>query len=271
MTGPSSGRTSRGSASELGGLIVFTAHPDDEFFCAGLIGALTHRGIPVHLVCWTGGEGGMSRRTRLLLTLPKRFHPRRIEMRRSARHLGATSLTFLPYVDYRSKAGLAAPVFDSTALKQEIADLMTQREAGMVVTHGSDGDYGHPAHQVLHRLVREVCCEAKGTSRPLLTFNANWASAPHARCLNQSDRADCVLDSRPYRRQKLQVFFSHRTQVGVLKSMVKESGSSLRELMHATRYEGYHCWNEGPLREQALKRFQDWTGTGSGGDKEISS
>lgn len=243
----------------MAGLLVFLAHPDDEFFCAGLIAATVRSGAPVHLVCWTGGEGGMSPRRRLLLGLPHAWRPRVREMKRSAARLGVTSLTFLGYLDPRPAHGLAAPDFDPAELTPRIAGLIAHHQPGLVVTHGSDGDYGHPAHRALHRIVRDVCCGPGRTPVPFLTFNASWTEAPEARFLNPHDTADVVLDSRPYRRKKLQVFRSHPTQGNALRSMIRTSGSSLRELLHKTRYEGYHCWNTGPLRTAALEKFREWT------------
>jgi LmbE family N-acetylglucosaminyl deacetylase len=243
----------------MAGLLVFIAHPDDEFFCAGLIAALVRRSIPVRLVCWTGGEGGPLPKSRYRLRFPYFLRPRIREMRRSAAQLGATSLTFLRYADPPPRQGPAAPLFEPSKLQRTLLHLIIHHKAEMVVTHGSNGDYGHPAHQALSHLLRELAREPGTAPFPLFSFNATWPGAPEVRFLNRDDPADCLFDSRPYLREKRRVLLAHLSQARVMKNLITTSNPSTTRLLRQTRFEGYRCWNETPLREAALLKFHAWT------------
>ncbi len=241
------------------GLLALLAHPDDEIFCAGLLAAVAGRGVPVHLVYWTRGEGGGSfRRRALWRCLPRAWHPRAGEARRSAAVLGAASLTFLGAIDPVAEGGLRAPVEDKT-LMPRLAALLEQHRPEMVLTHGSEGDYGHPAHQRLHQIAREAV--AQGGGYPLLSFNATWPGAPDARFLNRSDSADFIFDAQPFFRKKLAVMRAHRSQKGTLAAVAP--GASFRDLLRLGRYEGYHCWAEGERRTEALAKLRQWTAPGA--------
>jgi LmbE family N-acetylglucosaminyl deacetylase len=234
------------------GLLALLAHPDDEYFCGGLLAAAVARQVPIHLVYWTRGEGGGSPRRRLLWSwLPREWHPRAREARRSALQLGAASVDFLGAIDPPANPGLRAPAEDP-AVRARLAALLSGHAPEIVVTHGSAGDYGHPAHRELHRLAREVT-----ESHRLISFNATWPEAPVAAFRNAGDSADFILDSEPYLQQRLGIVRAHRSQRGVLASLTPEG--TLEGLLEATRYEGYHCWSEGEERDEVLERLARWT------------
>jgi LmbE family N-acetylglucosaminyl deacetylase len=241
------------------GLLVLLAHPDDEFFCAGLLAAVAARGVPVHLAYWTRGEGGSSpQRRRLWSLFPRAWHPRVTETRRAAAILGAASLHFLDAIDPVPAPDPRAPREEPERIRARLDELFSRCSPELTLTHGSNGEYGHPAHVRLHQIVREWIA---GAARyPLLSFRATWPGAPGANFSNADDPADFIFDSRPWFRQKVRLVRAHRSQRGVLESLARADGGNLRSLLRISRLEGYHCWSEGALRDAALENLRNWVG-----------
>jgi LmbE family N-acetylglucosaminyl deacetylase len=240
------------------GLLALLAHPDDEFFCAGLLAALTARGVPVHLVYWTRGEGGGSPRRRAFLRcIPRAFHPRVREARRAAAVLRASSVGFLGSVDPAPNPESRAPDDDVKSFQKKINPLLEKYRPELLVTHGSEGDYGHPAHLKLHQITRGLALPC-----PWISFNADWPGAPDAVFLNRRDRADFLLDTQPFSREKTEVIRAHRSQRPAFEAMAQKQGGSVGELLQLSRHEGYHCWNTGDLRNSALARLSQWATEG---------
>jgi LmbE family N-acetylglucosaminyl deacetylase len=241
------------------GILALLAHPDDEFFCSGLLAGAASRGVPVHLAYWTRGEGGGSPLRRLLWEcLPRTWHYREREARDAAAILGAASIHFLGAIDPAPKEGLQAPEGKDSDWLEGIERLRDRYNPQLLVTHGSQGDYGHPAHRQLHELARGIAGHSPECT--LVTFAATWRGAPAARFANEKDRADYVLDAFPFQEKKREVVQAHRSQKGVLESLVDGSPGSLERLLDASRLEGYRIWSEGPARTQALDLLQRWAG-----------
>jgi len=239
------------------GLLALLAHPDDEIFCAGLLVALSRQDVPVHVVYWTRGEGGMSRKRRAFWKcIPRALHPRVGEARRAAAVLGAASLTFLDAVDPAPDPELRAPGQRTTVFMKKLARHVKFLQPEMLLTHGSNGDYGHPAHLRLHQLAQQFI--EKKPDYPLLSFNATWPAAPAARFLNADDPADFVFDSHPYSSKKIDIMRAHSSQKLAFAAMAP--GGDVRELLRLGRYEGYHCWSTGEQRDSTLKKLKRWTG-----------
>jgi LmbE family N-acetylglucosaminyl deacetylase len=242
----------------MAGLLLFLAHPDDEFFCAGALAAMAAKKVPVHVVYWTAGEGG--RKSEPWWSWRGWSNPRRREAKRALRGFGLGTPKFLNYVDPDPRDGLQAPRYDPAILSQELDALVERWQPEIVLTHGSAGDYGHPAHQVLHRIVSAVLME-KGAPAPFfLSFNAWHPEIEPVRFLNRGDGADLILDSAPYAVLKQTVLEAHRSQYRVLAKLTGPESSGLDSVMERSRYEGYHCWDEEPKRKEGLLRFQTWTG-----------
>ena len=234
------------------GLLALVAHPDDEFFCGGLLAALAARNVPVHLVYWTRGEGAGSWRRRLFWNcFPQEMRPRVREARRVAALLPATSLDFLGSIDPVPDPDLRAPADSTPVIMERLSRLLSRHAPEMMVTHGSDGEYGHPAHRRLHQIARELL--AGNPSCPLLSFAAQLDPAPAVRYLNRGDPADFILDALPYEDQKHKIVLAHRSQTGVLESL---ADGTLDGLLRLSRYEGYHCWG---AKTPILEQLQRWT------------
>ena len=65
------------------------------------------------------------------------------------------STAFLGFVDDYRDIEQGHPSFDTNAARDAIHDLV--RDADVIVTHDSEGDYGHPHHQFVHRCVSLLC------------------------------------------------------------------------------------------------------------------
>lgn len=217
-------------------LVVFAAHPDDETVLAGGTLALcAERGWQVHLLIATRGEGGdlgkppLCSRTEL-----GDFRAR--ELRCASMALGAASLTLLGYVDPTVGPGdeLYAFEHDYRVLVDQISSHIKRLNADVVISHGSSGEYGHPAHLLMHAVVREAC---EQTGRGVL-FYSFAAQVPNHddHILNENDPAHLALDIRPWLDQKEAAALCHRTQHALFTR--RHPGASIREVMRFT--ESFH-------------------------------
>ncbi len=193
-------------------ILCLLAHPDDEIFCADLLARLTDRGHSLHLTCLTRGEGGRHYGDPPRATKATLGAVREREMRVAARVLGADGLTFLDYVDLPSTDdGHRSPEHDPAQLTEDLRTLIEAHAPALVLTHGSGGEYGHPAHKLLHeRTVAAV--DAIHPKPALYTFSAYHPEGPQHRDINRWDWADLQLETAPHAQTKLRALMCHRTQ-----------------------------------------------------------
>ncbi|MEZ5299901.1 MAG: glycosyltransferase [Verrucomicrobiales bacterium] len=169
------------------------------------------RGADVGIVCLTGGNAEAEGEER----------ERRGELVAAAAELGIAEVRFLDYPD--PPAGetgrLFAPEIDSILLVAELRSVLTQpRETDLVITHGSGGEYWHPAHVLLHDHVLRAAKSL--THCPFLaTFNAWSADNPLPQVSNRDDIANFSIDVRAYHARRLASLQRHATQ-GALESLV---------------------------------------------------
>lgn len=218
-----------------GGCLILIAHPDDEVFCSGLICELLSRGEQVHLVSFTRGEGGEqaepSQETKL-------GNIRENELQEAAKILSISSLTFLDYIDPKSENGqLKEPQHNSTKLIVELETLLTKHSANHLLTHGSNGEYWHPAHLCLHRHARKLSQRLPQLN--LWTFNAWTKKHPLQGILNQDDPASLTLDTSKHQEQRLQSLTSHHSQKNVFQRF---SQGSLADFISLTSNESFRKW-----------------------------
>lgn len=177
-------------------LLCLVAHPDDETrLCGGTLALLARRGVAVHVACLTRGEGGeVGEPPRC--TQAELGAVRAQEMNCAVTQLGAQSLTFLGYVDPVVGPGeaLFAPAHEPATLAGQIADLIRRLQPEAVLTHGSNGEYGHPAHVLVHQMTRAAVTQFGAAAPALYTFAANFPEHPYPRLANAADPADLVLD-----------------------------------------------------------------------------
>lgn len=195
-------------------IIAFFAHPDDETMLAGgTLALLTQAGAQVDYLCATRGEGGEVGEPPLC-TPEGLGELREREMVCAVQNLGARSLTFLGYEDPR--IGPDEQLFpytdDLTTLAGQVATSIRQFEADAVITHGSNGEYGHPAH-ILTFQAATIAVRSFEENAPLLyTVQAAFPEHPKPRLANPDDPAHLVLDVTPVLSKKEQAALCHRTQ-----------------------------------------------------------
>jgi N-acetylglucosamine malate deacetylase 2 len=194
------------SLLETGGPVVaIFAHPDDELFASCLLCELAARRVPFHLVCLTRGEGGITGGT----TREELGRIREAELRASAAALGAASVEFLDYVD---PLGLAhrtfAPDVSPEDLAARLKALLGNHRPSILLTHGSGGEYWHPAHLLVHRAVF-LASEGK---HDVFTIHAWQEGHALPGMLNRDDPADLVIDGTHHRARRLDAFRAHVSQ-----------------------------------------------------------
>lgn len=201
-----------------GGVLFVGAHPDDETVMAGGILALLHeRNIPTHLICVTDGRGGESGGVPEADTPDARAAVRKAELLCAAEALGLTSVTLLDYIDPIMGPDDELFGFDANEaiLAQQIVDVIRHRGVSVVLSHGTDGEYGHPAHKQVNRIVTHV---VHALTPDVLHYTV-MASIPSVedRLLNASDPAHLALDIMPWIEQKHAAYLCHRTQHALFK------------------------------------------------------
>lgn len=194
-------------------LAVF-AHPDDEtMLCGGTLALLAMQGAHVHFLCATRGEGGDTGEPSLS-SREDLGKVREAEMRCAAEALGCAGLEFLDYIDPTVGEGdqLFAFSDDLQKVASQIVDSIQSHSIQAVITHGSSGEYGHPAHRLVHQAVR-LAFSILGEDAPLLyTVQASFADHPKPRLMNKDDPADFIIDIHPVLERKIQAALCHRTQ-----------------------------------------------------------
>src|SRR5512140_2421533 len=197
----------------MNALAVF-AHPDDEtMLCGGTLALLALGGWKVHYLSATRGEGGEVGDPPVC-TPEQLGEVRELELVNAVGALGGSSLTFLGYVDPRvgPEDQLFAYKANLTVLAGQIAASIRQVAPEAVFTHGSNGEYGHPAHLLTHQAVG-IAVASLGEQAPLLyTVAASYPGHPRPRLANKDDPAHLVLDVTPAQERKTRAALCHRTQ-----------------------------------------------------------
>jgi LmbE family N-acetylglucosaminyl deacetylase len=195
----------------VSGLLCICAHPDDELYGAGLFAKLARQAVSVYLVCLTRGEGG-GLGDPPIATRETLGEVREGEMRCAAEALGVTGLEFLDYIDPVGDGEPKVPVHEPGRLMAEIIAAIEHYQPEVVLTHGSNGEYGHPAHRLLHKLVKEAVVSLGGRAPLLYSFNAFCPDRDRQDEMNVDDPVHFVVDVMPYIEQKIAAFACHRSQ-----------------------------------------------------------
>lgn len=241
-------------------LLCLVAHPDDEtILCGGTLALLSARGVAVHVVCLTRGEGGelgeppLTDRERLGAV-------REQELVCAVQALGGKSLTFLGYVDpaIGPDEALSAPAHDPVMLAGQIVNCIQQFRPDVVVTHGSNGEYGHPAHVLMHAMTHAAVVallEEKAERVPAFySFAATYPDHPYPRLANADDPADLIVDVSAALDRKEAAALCHRTQTALfVRRRSQQAGRplSVREVLLTHEAFRRHWPRTGPdvLRE----------------------
>ncbi len=191
-------------------ILCVIAHPDDELLCAGLVAHHTRNGRSVMIAVATDGAGGRAVYDPLMP--PARLaEVRRGEMMNSARMLGVERVEFLGFTD----GGQISDLGDQMpAVIGRIKQLIDAHRPRIVLTHGPDGEYGHPHHKTVSRGTTDAVKSLAGGDAPLLYYcSAFFLDAPNSRC-NRSVTANYIfpIHGRNYDVRR-QVMLSHVSQM----------------------------------------------------------
>lgn len=224
-------------------ILAFFAHPDDEtVLSGGALALLARSGAHVHFLCATRGEGGETGEPPLC-SEAELGRVREQELICATKNLGGSSLTLLDYIDPRvgPDQQLYAYTQDLTLLAGQVAATIRQFKAGAVITHGSNGEYGHPAHLLTHQAAR-IAVESFGEQAPLLyTVAAAFPEHPRPRIVNRDDPAHLILDITPVLPEKTQAALCHRTQHALfVRRPSREAGRQLSVPDVIQRVESLH-------------------------------
>jgi len=197
------------------GVLFVGAHPDDETVMAGgALAMLAARGIPTHVICVTDGRGGEAGGVPEAEDPARRAEVRARELACAAAALGVTKVIAFGYEDPLmgpddALYGFAA---EEGALARQIADAARgiTPPVDVILTHGTDGEYGHPAHRQVHRAVRRAVRELLPDVL-LYTISAQ-IPGDEDRLWNRSDPAHFALDITPWAEAKIAAMECHRTQ-----------------------------------------------------------
>lgn len=191
-------------------ILCVIAHPDDELLCAGAIAHHARAGRRVAIAVATDGAGGRAHYDPAMMpeTLARVRHG---EMMNSAKVLGVSEVEFLGFTD----GGYTAALSDQESIVTErISRVINNSTAKIVLTHGPDGEYGHPHHKVVSRCTLQAVQNMKSSDRPTLYYCAAfWPDAPLPRA-NRSVLANYVFPvfGRNYEARR-QVMLCHATQM----------------------------------------------------------
>ena len=203
-------------------IVFIGAHPDDEtILVGGTLGMLAENGHRVSIVCATQGEGGEVGEPPVTDDRSRLGAIRTEELRCAVMALGADNLTLLGYIDPTVGEGEELYPFESDfdTLVDQLQGLIEEFEADIVLTHGSDGEYGHPAHQLIHQATLKAV--QKSDTSPVMY--SVFATVPDIddRLYNKSDAAHLVLNVEPWLPIKLRAAGCHVSQHALFKRRKK--------------------------------------------------
>ena len=224
----------------MASILVVSAHPDDEtLFAGGTLASYAQKGNDIFILETTRGEGGEVGEPPLT-TKDKLGAFREQEVRQAAEALGARDIFFLPFIDPHMEINGIARRIDAPldVFAAAIGDYIGKIKPDLVITHGSNGEYGHPQHIHTHQATR-MALKNISPATALLSWSA-WYEAPQReRVLNRDDRADIIVDIRPWLEAKIAAALCHKTQHAMF---LRNTGASSVAAMILTT-ETFHIWH----------------------------
>jgi len=226
--------------TDLNHAVVVVAHPDDEAFCSGLICELKHLRCRVTVLCLTRGEGGPCEG----FSREELGQIRSVEMQKSCDELGVDELVFLGHIDPIAKGfKVYAPDVSVEALARQIRVYI--EGADLVLSHGSSGEYWHPAHLLVFGAVKQVIDSIGATSPTWMTFLARQIGHPLPDLVNWDDPAFLRVDNAPHQDSRRRSLECHRSQLGLFGRF---AGGDHRDFIRLTVREAYALQKWGDLQ-----------------------
>lgn len=214
-------------------VLVVVAHPDDETFASGLLADLVESGARVTIACLTRGEGGPTGGERRESLGARREE----EMRRACGVLGVERVEFLGHVDPLARGyRMYPPAVSPADLAWELLPYL--READLALSHGSGGEYWHPAHLLVHDAIRRVR-NGRGFPGEWLTFLARQPMHPIPRLVNWDDPVSLALDVSGRAGIREEALRCHESQLGLFR---KFATGGIGDFIAKTALETYARW-----------------------------
>ncbi len=208
-------------------VLVFFAHPDDETMLAGgTLALLARAGAEIFYLSATRGEGGEMGEPPMC-TREDLGRLREAELACAVQALGGGQLQFLDFVDPTVGPDNTLYPFDADmpGLVMLLQKIILEQHIDALITHGSDGEYGHPAHLRVHQAAA-LTVAGMGAGAPLFyTWQACYEGHPKARLANRNDTAHLILDVSSVLQMKINAALCHRTQHALfVRNASKDSG-----------------------------------------------
>lgn len=223
-------------------ILAFFAHPDDETVLAGgCLAILSKFGHNVHYLISTRGEGGETG-TPPICTRQQLSYFRENELQLAVNLLGGKSLTLLNYIDPMvGPENILYPFTDNPSdIVRQLTNVVEKKSIDIIISHGSNGEYGHPAHKLVYQIVKSFF-EKLEDKIFWYTVQAEYDPAPKPHLLNHDDVADWVLDTTMVREEKILATKAHKTQHALfIRRKSKELGrqATIEEVI--VNEESYH-------------------------------
>ena len=194
---------------ETSDILLVIAHPDDEVFASGTICLCAQKGFRISIVCATDGEGG----SRDLFDGDSEIPLGEIrcqELMLSARVLGVSEVHFLGQPDSARPDMEGAGAWDQPGLISKLENMIRQQNPQLILTHGPQGGYGHPAHRLVYRSVA-AAAQAVSFAGSIFSFCAKVESAFFSWHFDQP--ADVLVDAHCFLSRRAASLSHHQTQV----------------------------------------------------------
>jgi N-acetyl-1-D-myo-inositol-2-amino-2-deoxy-alpha-D-glucopyranoside deacetylase len=222
-------------------LLLVHAHPDDESIGTGATMAkYAAEGARVTLMTCTLGELGEIIPPDLSHLFPDELGQHRIgELDRACRALGVTDHRFLGGEGKYRDSGMAGlpdsddpRCFWQASVEEaatELAEIITEVAADVIVTYDANGFYGHPDHIQAHRVawrahqLTGATAKFYATAMPRSVLEAavqlppdSWFTADKNLSASvPDDQVTTAIDATPYLPAKLAAMTAHETQITV--------------------------------------------------------
>jgi N-acetyl-1-D-myo-inositol-2-amino-2-deoxy-alpha-D-glucopyranoside deacetylase len=230
------------AGNEKPSLLLVHAHPDDEsIFTGATMAKYAAQGARVTLVTCTMGERGFSRLAPRSAYSREQLAERRAEdLKAACAALGVNDYRFLGGRGRWSDSGIGdgdARDFryaDIDEAAGELAQVIREVSAQVIVTYDANGFYGHPDHVQAHKVAwhaYQLTCDRAQTKFYALTMprsvlaeafmRTSWSvdsSLPSADALQvglPDDQVTTEIDATLYLDAKLAALSAHTTQVKV--------------------------------------------------------